>query len=78
MKRKTVVIFGVSSFVGSNLAYFLKDHFRVIGTYNLNKVEIPDETALLPICVLRAETNLTVHRPLAIVLAPFRSDGKIP
>lgn len=41
LQRKTILIFGVSSFVGSNLADFLKDHFRVVGTYHQNKVDMP-------------------------------------
>lgn len=39
--KKTVVIFGVSSFVGSNLAEYLKKYYRVIGTYHHTRVEIP-------------------------------------
>ncbi len=33
MNKKTVLIFGISSFIGSNLAESLKDEFRVVGTY---------------------------------------------
>ncbi|PJB53787.1 MAG: hypothetical protein CO099_05215, partial [Bdellovibrio sp. CG_4_9_14_3_um_filter_39_7] len=40
-KRKTILIFGVSSFVGSNLAEYLKKDYRVVGTYNKNPVQIP-------------------------------------
>ncbi len=39
---KTIFIVGISSFVGSNLAMFLKDHYRVIGTYYDTKINIPD------------------------------------
>ncbi|MBT3981302.1 MAG: sugar nucleotide-binding protein [Bacteriovoracaceae bacterium] len=39
-KKKTLIIFGVSSFVGSNLAQSLKDKYRVIGTYFENRVSI--------------------------------------
>ena len=35
------MIFGVSSFVGSNLANLLKDEWRVIGTYYSTPVDIP-------------------------------------
>jgi len=42
MKNKTILILGVSSFVGSNLAEFLKMDFKVFGTYYKNRVEIPD------------------------------------
>ncbi len=38
--KKTIFIFGISSFVGSNLAEFLKKHFRVVGSYCDTPVEI--------------------------------------
>lgn len=38
--NKTVLIFGVSSFVGSNMAEFFKDTHRVVGTYYQNPVNI--------------------------------------
>lgn len=41
MTKKTVMIFGISSFVGSNLAEVLSKYYRVVGTYNTCKVEIP-------------------------------------
>jgi dTDP-4-dehydrorhamnose reductase len=34
MSQETMVIFGISSFVGSNLGEFFKDKLRVIGTYD--------------------------------------------
>lgn len=40
-RKKTILIFGISSFVGSNLASFLKDDYRIVGTYNKNRVQIP-------------------------------------
>ena len=40
-RKKTILIFGISSFVGSNLAEFLKDDYRVVGTYNKTHVSIP-------------------------------------
>lgn len=42
MTKKTILIFGISSFVGSNLAEILKKDYRVIGTYNKTRVEIED------------------------------------
>lgn len=42
--RKTVMIFGISSFVGSNLAEALKDDFRIVGTYHQTPVTIPGIT----------------------------------
>lgn len=41
MKRKTVLIYGVTSFVGSNLAEFLKKDYKVVGTYHKNRINIP-------------------------------------
>lgn len=41
MKRKTILIFGISSFLGSNLAESLKKKYRVIGTYFNTPVEMP-------------------------------------
>jgi dTDP-4-dehydrorhamnose reductase len=42
--RKTVMIFGITSFVGSNLAEVLKNDFRVVGTYHKTPVNIPGVT----------------------------------
>ncbi len=42
--RKTVMIFGISSFVGSNLAEILKKDFRVVGTYHKTPVNIEGVT----------------------------------
>lgn len=42
--RKTVLIFGISSFVGSNLAQILKDDYRVVGTYFKTPVDMPGVT----------------------------------
>lgn len=39
--RKTVLLFGISSFVGSNLFEELKNDFRIIGTYHDTPVRIP-------------------------------------
>jgi len=40
-RNKTILIFGISSFVGSNLAFFLKEDFRIVGTYKKNYVKKP-------------------------------------
>ncbi|WP_372653280.1 NAD(P)-dependent oxidoreductase [Halobacteriovorax sp.] len=53
-REKTILIFGLSSFVGSNLAEFFKKDFRVVGTYNKNPVFIPGVLAL-PCDVLNKE-----------------------
>jgi dTDP-4-dehydrorhamnose reductase len=39
--KKTILIFGVSSFVGANLAELLKDEYRIIGTYHNTPIQIP-------------------------------------
>lgn len=57
--KKTVLILGASSFVGSNLAMILKDDFRVVGTYHKTPVHIPGVTCY-PCDVLKKDyvTNL--------------------
>jgi dTDP-4-dehydrorhamnose reductase len=45
-KQKTIMIFGVSSFLGSSLAELLKDDYRVVGTYFNTPVNIPGVLAL--------------------------------
>lgn len=52
--RKTVFIFGISSFVGSNLAGFLKRDYRVIGSYYGHPVEI-EGVLTFPLDVLGEE-----------------------
>lgn len=37
-KQKTILIFGISSFVGSNLAAFFKNDYKVIGTYHKSPI----------------------------------------
>lgn len=44
--KKTVMIFGVSSFLGSNLLEILKEEYRVIGTYHSTPVSVPGVTIL--------------------------------
>ena len=51
MAKKTVLIFGISSFVGSNLAEFLKKDYRIVGTYHKTSVKI-DGVLTLPCDVL--------------------------
>ncbi len=57
--RKTVLILGVSSFVGSNLAEQMKSKYRVVGTYFHNKVKIPG-VLTLPCDVLNRDMVQTV------------------
>lgn len=52
--KKTILLFGASSFVGSNLLESLKDDFRIIGTYHKNPVKFPGVTCL-PCDVLKKD-----------------------
>lgn len=54
MIKKTLLIFGVTSFVGSNLLELLKDEFRIIGTFYQTPVSIPGVTCI-PCDVLRKD-----------------------
>ena len=58
-KEKTVVIFGISGFVGSGLAEILSDDYRVIGTYFKNPVKIPNALTV-PCNVLNKEEILPI------------------
>lgn len=60
--KKTILIFGVSSFVGSNLLEMLKDEFRIIGTYHKTPVSIPGVTCI-PCDVLKKDyvSNITAR-----------------
>ena len=44
--RKTILIFGASSFVGSNLIEQLKDEYRIIGTYYKTPLSVPGITCI--------------------------------
>ncbi|MEX1098948.1 MAG: sugar nucleotide-binding protein, partial [Bacteriovoracaceae bacterium] len=44
--KKTALIFGISSFLGSNLAELLKKDYRVVGTYYSTPVDIPEVLAI--------------------------------
>lgn len=64
--KKTILIFGVGSFVGSNLIELLKDEFRIIGTFYKTPVNIPGVTCV-PCDVLKKEY-------VSIITARFRPD----
>ncbi len=61
MKNKSILILGVSSFVGSNLADFFKRDYKVFGTYFKNKVEIPG-VLTFPCDILKNEELQTVFQ----------------
>ncbi|MDA9189748.1 sugar nucleotide-binding protein, partial [bacterium] len=68
-ETKTVLIFGISSFVGSNLAEFLKDEYRVIGTYFSKPVEIPG--------VLTVKVDVLNKDQAQLIIQKFRPDYTI-
>lgn len=63
---KTLLIFGISSFVGSNLAEFFKDEYRVIGTYHKTVVDIPG--------VISLRCDVSNKEACQIILSAFRPD----
>ncbi len=69
--KKTVLIFGASSFVGSNIAESLSADYRVIGTYHNHRVVIPN-VLTVPCDVLnRDQVQLLIYafRPDIVVYA---------
>lgn len=68
-KKKTILIIGVSSFVGSNLAEALKNDYRIIGTYHKTPVFVPGVTCV-PCDVLRKDY-------VSSIVARFRPDYTI-
>lgn len=66
---KTVLIFGVSSFVGSNLAELLKKDYKVIGTYNKTKVQIPG--------VLSIPCDVLAKEEVQMIFFAFKPDFAI-
>ena len=67
--EKTVVVFGVSGFVGSNLAEIFATDYKVIGTYFKNTVNIPN--------VLTIPCNVLNKDEVALVLFTFKPDVAI-
>ena len=57
--EKTVIIFGVSGFVGSNLAEIFSSDYKVIGTYFKNKVSIPN-VLTMPCNVLKKDETVSI------------------
>ncbi len=55
VEKKTILIFGISSFLGSNLAEFLKKDFRVVGTYYKTSISLPS-VLTIPCDVLSKES----------------------
>lgn len=60
-KPKTILIFGISSFVGSSLAEFLKRDYKVVGTYCHNPVSIRGITTLPCDILNKQEVQLVLY-----------------
>ena len=60
-KKKTVLIFGITSFVGSNLAEYLKKYYIVVGTFHRLPVSIPGIVTLPCDTLAKEEIQLVLH-----------------
>ena len=58
---RTVLIFGVNSFLGSNLAEILRRDFKVIGTYHKNPVSLPGILTLPCDVLAKDEVQLIIY-----------------
>ena len=58
---KTILIFGVDTFLGSNLAEFLKNHFRIIGTYTNEKKSIAGVLTIPCDVLIKDEVQLLIY-----------------
>lgn len=65
-KRKTVLIIGINSFVGSNLAEFLKKDYRVVGTYHKKNYPLPG--------ILTLPCDVLAKDEVQLVLYAFKPD----
>lgn len=60
-KRKTVLIIGVNSFVGSNLAEFFRKDYRVVGTYHKKNIPLPGILTLPCDVLSKDEVQLVLY-----------------
>lgn len=60
-KRKTILIIGINSFLGSNLAEFLKKDYRVVGTYHKKNQNISGVLALPCDVLNKDEVQLVLY-----------------
>ena len=67
--KKTMVIFGVSSFIGSNLAEYFKKDYKVIGTYHKNSVRING--------ILTIPCDVLTKDEVQLILFAFKPDFTI-
>jgi len=59
--KKTILIFGISSFVGSSLAEFYKKHFKVAGTTHATPLKIQGVPILTCDVLKREEVQLAMY-----------------
>lgn len=60
-KRKTILILGINSFVGSNLAEFFRKDYRVVGTYHKKSQPLPGILALPCDVLSKDEVQLVLY-----------------
>ena len=60
-KRKTILIIGINSFLGSNLAEFFNKDYRVVGTYHKNNQHLPGVLALPCDVLNKDEVQLVLY-----------------
>ncbi|MCO4794964.1 MAG: sugar nucleotide-binding protein [Bacteriovoracaceae bacterium] len=60
-EKKTILIFGVSSFLGSNLAQILRKDFKVIGTYHKDPVSLPGILTIPCDVLAKDEVQLIIY-----------------
>lgn len=60
-KRKTVLIIGINSFIGSNLAEFFRKDYRVVGTYHKSHTPLPGILTLPCDVLSKDEVQLVLY-----------------
>ena len=60
-KRKTILIIGINSFLGSNLAEFFRKDYRVVGTYHKKNIQLPGILALPCDVLNKDEVQLVLY-----------------
>ncbi len=60
-KRKTILIVGINSFVGSNLCEFFRKDYRVVGTYHKKGIPLPGILALPCDVLSKDEVQLVLY-----------------
>lgn len=60
-KRKTILIFGINSFLGSNLAEFFRKDYRVVGTYHKKIQPLPGILSLPCDVLNKDEVQLVLY-----------------